>query len=94
MSKCRDGLIRALGAGGMGVERYASRPWASVGACGEQHELVVRLPAGAADTVLSDLAAREFSLEGCFVADITALPIEESDGRRRLVIEALTIALD
>lgn len=94
MSAALNALTVSLGQGEIVVERAASRPWASAGADGERHRLEVTVPDDSADSMLSHLSDREFALDGYFVADIAAVAVERRGCEARLVIEALTIALD
>ena len=93
MSGAAEALLRALGAEII-VEQVATRNWSSAGASGERHRLELRLPDKAADRLLDGLSEREFQLADHVVADITAVADEREGGEARLVIEALTIALD
>lgn len=89
-----DALVRALVPERAVIDLAVSRPWASAGARGERHRLELRVAEESADRLVDGLAEREFSLDGHFVADVAAVEVERQGGEARLVIEALTIALD
>jgi hypothetical protein len=93
VSGAAEGLLRAFGPGIVAAE-VATRAWASAGAAGERHRLALRLSDEAADALLEGLAEREFALDRHIVADIAAVADERHGGEARLVIEALTVALD
>jgi len=94
MTGAVEALLRALGPGPIIVERTASRAWASAEARGERHRLELRLAGKAAESLVEGLAEREFALDRHVVADIAAVVHERNGNEARLVIEALTIALD
>ena len=93
MSGAAEALLRALGPGII-VEQVATRARASADASGERHRLELRLAGTDADSLMDGLSEREFALEHHVVADIAAVADEREGGEARLVIEALTIALD
>ena len=97
-------LIRALGvhfvhfAGRLIVEQRRSRNWASVTLSGARHCVSLLLEgrdAGeTAAAFLSGLEAREFALDGHLLADIAGEMNDVRDDRARLILEALTVAMD
>ena len=85
---------RATGPGSE-ILSACERAWASASFVGARHQLVLALPTGLARGDAVRLAAalgdREWTVRGTIVADLAADVLEDSDGRCRLNVEALTV---
>lgn len=80
---------------GFVVEEIRSRRWASVTFQGARHELAFHLEGegaeAAAGRFLSGLDARNFTLRGHLVADVSLVAEERRPGFARIRLDALTV---
>jgi hypothetical protein len=87
-------LTRAIEASGpaVTVARHEARRWASATFSGARHRMMVEARATPElDRWLAALPESEFALRGHLVADVAVASAEKSEGRARVVIEALTV---
>ena len=80
---------------GFVLEEIRSRRWASVTFQGARHELAFRLEGEGADEAagrfLSGLDARNFTLRGHLLADVSLVAQERRPGFARIRLDALTV---
>ena len=87
-------LARAIEASGPAgaVERHETSGWASATFSGARHRVTIAARATPGlDRWLAVLPEREFALRGHLVADVVVASVEKSEGRARVVLEALTV---
>jgi hypothetical protein len=87
-------LARAIEASGpaVTVARHEASGWASATFSGARHRLTIEARATTGfDRWLAALPEADFALRGHLVADVTVGSVEKSEGRARVVIEALTV---
>ncbi|HET9641172.1 MAG TPA: hypothetical protein VFP12_18430 [Allosphingosinicella sp.] len=80
---------------GFVIEEIRSRRWASVTFQGARHELAFRLEGEGAETaagrLLGQLDARNFTLRGHLLADLSLVAQERRPGFVRIRLDALTV---
>ena len=80
---------------GFALEEIRTRCWASVTFRGARHELAFQLAGEGAEKLaarfLSSLQARDFTLRGHLLADVTLVAEERRPGWARIRLEALTV---
>jgi len=87
-------LARAIEASGpaVTVARHEASGWASATFSGARHRVTIAARATPGlDRWLAVLPESEFALRGHLVADVTVASVEKSEGRARVVLEALTV---
>jgi hypothetical protein len=88
-------IVNIVNFAGFVLEEIRTRRWTSVTFQGARHELTFRIEGegaeAAAGRFLSGLDARDFSLRGHLLADVTLVAQERRPGFARIRLDALTV---